>query len=367
MAASELSLGGSLEVPCVQELAKQSLKAVPSRYVRSDQDFVDVSSSADPTSLRELPVIDMQRLLSAGSSLDSMDSELEKLHNACKEWGFFQLINHGVSRGLVEKVKVEIEELFNLPMEEKKKLWQQEGELEGFGQAFVMSEEQKLEWADHFFLVMRPIRKRKPHLLPGLPLPLRDDLEAYSAETRDLGMKILGFMAKVLKMKSQEMRELFDDGMQTMRMLYYPPCPQPELVVGLNAHSDAGGLSILLQVNDTQGLQIKKDGKWITVKPLPDTFIVNIGNILEIATNGIYQSVEHRAIVNSEKERISFAVFLSANPDGYLSPAPSLVTAEAPAQFKRIGVVDYFKGFFSRENLGKSYLDTLRINQGQSD
>ena len=84
-----------------------------------------------------------------------------------------QLINHGVSISLVEKVKVGIQELFDLPREEKKKLWQLPGDLEGFGQAFVVSEEQKLDWGDMFYVVTRPIHLRKPHLFPKIPLPFK--------------------------------------------------------------------------------------------------------------------------------------------------------------------------------------------------
>lgn len=90
-------------------------------------------------------------------------------------------------------------------------------------------------------------------------------------------------MAKVLKMRDDEMRDLFTEGIrQTMRMNYYPPCPQPEKVIGLTPHSDGTGLSILLQINDVEGLQIMKDGKWIPVKPLPNAFVVNIGDIMEV-------------------------------------------------------------------------------------
>lgn len=95
-------------------------------------------------------------------------------------------------------------------------------------------------------------------------------------------MKILNMMVKALGMEPNEITTLFEDGYQTMRMNYYPPCPQPELVIGLNPHSDACALTILLQVNDMEGLQIRKDGKWIPIKPLPDAFIINIGNALEV-------------------------------------------------------------------------------------
>ncbi|XP_044495139.1 protein SRG1-like [Mangifera indica] len=344
----------SLPVPCVQELAKEALTTVPPRYVRTDLDHPLI---ADDTFLPQLPVIDLEKLLSR----DLTDSELDKLHHACKEWGFFQLTNHGVSSSLVEKIKKEAQEFFNLPMEEKKKYWQKEGDMEGFGQAFVVSKEQKLNWGDMFLVTALPIHLRKPHLFSKLPLPFRETLEAYSVELRDLAMKILNQMAKALRMESEHVKELFEEGMQFIRVNYYPPCPQPELAIGINPHSDRPGLTILLQLNEVEGLQIKKDGMWVPVKPLPGAFIINIGDILEIVTNGIYQSIEHRATVNSMKERLSIATFYSPKLDGNIGPAPSLVTPETPALFKTMSVADYFNGYVSRQLQGKSYLDVMRV------
>ncbi|KAK4421121.1 protein SRG1 [Sesamum alatum] len=351
----ELKLGGSLRVPIVQELAKEKLATVPSRYTRSDQHPHIILS--DLSFRLQIPVIDMQKLLDKCS----MDSELQALHDACQKWGFFQLINHGVDVAVVEKMKLEVQEFFNLPLEEKNKFRQEEGDLQGYGQAFVVSEEQKLDWADLFYIVSSPAYLRKPHLIPKLPFTFRDAIEVYASELKILAMKILKLMAQALDMKPEEMETLFTDGMHSMRMNYYPPCPQPELVTGLYPHSDAVGLTILLQVNEVDALQIKKDGVWIPVAPLPNAFIINIGDILEIVTNGAYRSIEHRATVNKEKERISIATFLSANLNGDMGPAPSLITLQSPAKFKRIGVAEYFKGFFSRELVGKSYLDLMRI------
>ncbi|KAL6323463.1 hypothetical protein AAG906_039034 [Vitis piasezkii] len=350
------SLGSSLLVPCVQELVKEPLTAVPHRYVRPEQDSLVLSNATD--SMPHVPIIDLHRLLSA----DFTHSELEKLHRACQEWGFFQLINHGVSSSLVEKVKAETQEFFNLPLEEKKKFWQKPGEVEGFGQAFVVSEEQKLDWGDIFFMSTLPTHFRKPHLFPKLPLPFRDTLEVYVVEMRNLALTMLSFMEKALKIEVNEMRELFEQGLQGMRMNYYPPCPKPEQVIGLTPHSDSVGLTILLQVNEVEGLQIRKDGMWIPITPLPNAFIVNIGDILEIFSNGIYKSIEHRAVVNSVKERLSIATFYNPHMDAEIGPVPSLITPEFPALFRRVGVADYLKKLFSRELGGKSYLEVLRID-----
>ncbi|KAK4421119.1 protein SRG1 [Sesamum alatum] len=350
------NLGSSLPVPIVQELTREKLATVPPRYVRPDQHQQRLLSPLS-SSFSQIPVIDMQKL----SDIYTMDSELQVLHNACQEWGFFQLINHGVDCAVVEKMKMEIQEFFNLPIEEKNKFRQKEGDLQGYGQAFVVSEEQKLDWGDIFYTVTSPTYLRKPHLIPKLPSTFRDAIEVYASELQILSMKILKLMTKALNMKVEEIETLFAEGMQSMRMNYYPPCPQPELVTGLCPHSDAVGLTILLQVNEMEGLQIKKDGVWIPVSPLPNAFVINVGDILEIVTNGAYRSIEHRATVNSKKERLSIATFLSPNQDGHLGPTASLVTPQTPAKFKTIGMIEYAKGLISRQLDGKSYVDLMRI------
>uniref|UniRef100_M0ZTU2 Leucoanthocyanidin dioxygenase n=3 Tax=Solanum tuberosum TaxID=4113 RepID=M0ZTU2_SOLTU len=355
--ARSRKLGGSLKVPNVQELAKQQLSGVPPRYIRNNDDENQLYNSSILLPHQLPPVIDMEIIK------DDDETELNRFHLACKEWGFFQLVNHGVSSSLMEKVKSEIQAFFNLPMEEKKKFEQEEGDSEGYGQAFVVSEEQKLDWADMLYMITLPTHFRKPHLFPKLPASLRDALEQYSTALKELAMKILYMMARVLGMKAEELNVLFEkDATQMMRLNYYPPCPQPDRVMGICPHTDSIALlAILLQVNETEGLQIKKDGAWIPVPYRPDAFVVNIGDILEIVTNGIYKSIEHRAIVNEDKERISIATFFSPKLDGDLGPAASLLTLQSPAQYRRIGVADYFKGYFSRELVGKSYIDTVRI------
>jgi isopenicillin N synthase-like dioxygenase len=113
----------------------------------------------------------------------------------------------------------------------------------------------------------------------------RDHLETYSEVLKNLAIQIIDFMANALNVDTKEIKELFGEAAQSTRINYYPPCPQPELVTGLNSHSDGGGLTILLQGNEVEGLQIKKDGLWIPVKPLPNAFIINLGDMLEVIIN----------------------------------------------------------------------------------
>ncbi|KAF5943962.1 hypothetical protein HYC85_018039 [Camellia sinensis] len=277
------------------------------------------------------------------------------------------VVNHGVSISLLEEFKREVVYFFKLSLEDKKKLWQQPDNHEGFGQLFVVSEEQKLDWSDMFYITTLPTSLRRTQLFDLLPPKLRETMEAYSAEVKKLAMIILSQMAKALKMDNEEMKELFSDGVQSMRMNYYPPCPEPDMAIGFTPHSDAVALTILYQLNDTQGLQIRKEGKWVPVKPLQDAFVVNIGDIMEIVSNGVYRSIEHRAMVNSRKERMSIATFYSTNLESELGPARSLIGPNKPAVFRRVLFEKYFKDFFARKLKGKSNLDFMKIETHEED
>lgn len=107
-------------------------------------------------------------------------------------------------------------------------------------------------------------------------------MESYYLELKHLAMELLGLLGKAVKIDMKKIEELFEDGMQSVRITYYPPCPQPELVIGLTPHSDASGITILHQLNGVDGLQIKKDGNWAPVNVLEDAFVVNVGDIVEV-------------------------------------------------------------------------------------
>ncbi|KAK7331429.1 hypothetical protein VNO77_25654 [Canavalia gladiata] len=348
-------MASSEAVLSVQELTKKPLTTIPQRYIqlhKRDQP----SPSQNETLSHTIPTISLKTLIHG----EAKELELEKLKSACRDWGFFQLVEHGINLEVLETLKEEIEGFFKLPLEEKMKYKMRPGEVEGYG-AVIISEDQKLDWGDRFYMITNPLNNRKPHLLPELPSSLRSVLESYTAGVQNLAMTFLGLLGKALNVENREWEEVFEDGTQSIRMTYYPPCPQPELVMGLTAHSDATGITILNQVNGVHGLQIKKDGIWIPANVSSDALIVNVGDILEIMSNGVYKSVEHRATVNSEKERISIAMFFLPKSESEIGPAISLTNPENPPLFKRIGMEKYVKGYFTRTMDGKSYLEHMRI------
>ncbi|KAM6557443.1 hypothetical protein CsatB_004462 [Cannabis sativa] len=350
---TKFSYGGSLPVESVQDLASKNQTEIPTRYLQPEPELhqIPVLESL------ELPVINMTKLLDHQHPLHH--DELAKLHSACKEWGFFQLINHGVPEEVIENMKIDTEEFFKMPLEKKKAYAQQPNSLEGYGQAFVKSEDQKLDWGDMFYVQALPVSARNMKFWPTQPISMRESVDKYSRELQKVVLCLLKFISRNLRLNSETLTSNFEDGRQGMRINYYPPCVQANKVMGLTPHSDATGLTMLLQVNDVQGLQIKKNGKWIVVKPVPNSFIVNIGDVIEIMSNGEYKSIEHRAVVNPEKKRISIAAFHGPHAKSNVGPLPELVKKNKP-MYKTISTEDYLRLLFSKKLDGKSHIDCLK-------
>ena len=108
-------------------------------------------------------------------------------------------------------------------------------------------------------------------------------MEEYSGEIRRLCQKLLGFVAMSLGLKKDTFEEMFGVAVQAVRMNYYPPCPRPDLVLGLSPHSDGSALTVLQQREGSSvGLQILKDNTWVPVQPIPNALIINIGDTLEV-------------------------------------------------------------------------------------
>eukprot|EP01018_Ginkgo_biloba_P000057 Gb_21859 [translate_table: standard] len=117
-----------------------------------------------------------------------------------------------------------------------------------------------------------------------------------------------------------------------LKINYYPRCPQPELALGVEAHTDISALTFLLH-NMVPGLQLFKDGKWVTAKCIPGALIVHIGDQVEILSNGKYKSGLHRGLVNKEKVRISWAVFCDPPKDAMIGPMKELINEKNPPIF----------------------------------
>lgn len=153
----------------------------------------------------------------------------------------------------------------------------------------------------------------------------------------------------------------FKDHTSRMRLNHYPPCPTPDLALGVGRHKDGGALTILAQ-DDVGGLEVKRktDGEWILVKPTPDAYIINVGDIVQVWSNDKYESVEHRVMVNSEKERFSIPLFFNPAYYTWVEPLEELINEQNPPKYKAYNWGKFFSSR-RRSNFKKLDVENLQI------
>uniref|UniRef100_A0A0E0M089 Fe2OG dioxygenase domain-containing protein n=1 Tax=Oryza punctata TaxID=4537 RepID=A0A0E0M089_ORYPU len=327
---------------------------IPDRYVRSGEvpatGVVIVGGDYDSS---ELPVVDMARLLDP----EHREEEIAWLGSACRSWGFFQLINHGVDEAVIQKMKDSTVNFFELPLEDKNAVAVRPGGTdEGFGHHF-RSSAGKLDWAENLIVETQPFQQRNLEFWPSNPPTFRDSIDKYAMEMSNLTMRLLRLMASDLGVEHETLLAAFRGKRQITALHHYPPCHHPEKVIGITPHSDGFGLTLLLQVNDTPGLQVSKDGRWHPVRPLPGALIINVGETLEVLTNGHYKSVFHRVVVDTKRSRVTIVVFQDACIDGVVKPLPEL----GEPRYHAIGKSEYFKDHITEVvGQGERFIDTLK-------
>ncbi|XP_076954828.1 2-oxoglutarate-dependent dioxygenase 19-like [Bidens hawaiensis] len=339
----------------VKSLAESpDLLRIPSIYTYS------VNSTESPASdlQNAIPTIDFALLTSADPDLRSQ--VIQELDIACKDWGFFQVINHGVPESLMGMVIEKSVEFFDMSDEEKKE-FEEKGVLDPirYGTSFNSQKDEIFYWRDFLKVIVHP-----EFNCPNKPLGFREVLLEYSKRTREVVKGLLNGISTSLGLDPSYVEKTWklESGLQVFVVNLYPPCPQPELAIGLPPHSDHGLLTLLIN-NGVDGLQIKLKGKWVNVNNnLPNSFLVNTADQLQILSNRKYQSVEHRATLNSAVTRLSVVVVNGPALDAVVEPAHTLVTKErCPSAYIPMKYEEYLKMQQGNRIVGKTCLDKVRL------
>ncbi|KAK9741407.1 hypothetical protein RND81_03G103200 [Saponaria officinalis] len=263
------------------------------------------------------------------------DMVVKEISAAAKEWGFFAIKDHGVPASLIQQLQNVGQEFFALPQNEKEKYANDpsKGKFEGYGTKLTRNPDDKLEWIDYFFHIMAPSSKIDYEIWPRDPPLYREVTEEYNKEIQRITDEILGHLSEGLGLEEKTLKTKLGDELEVeMKINMYPPCPQPELALGVEAHTDMSALTILLP-NHVPGLQIWKDDTWVAVDYLQDALYIHIGDQIEVLSNGKYKSILHRSVVNKDETRMSWAVFCVPPSDTVIGPLPELVNDHNPANY----------------------------------
>ncbi|KAL8144700.1 1-aminocyclopropane-1-carboxylate oxidase 3-like [Apium graveolens] len=286
--------------------------------------------------MENFPVINLEKL-----NGEERTSTMESIKDACENWGFFELVNHGISHDLMDTVERLTKEHYKKCMEQRFKEMIASKALEG-----VLAEVTDMDWESTFFL--RHLPSTNISEIPDLEEEYRKVMKEFAGKLEKLAEELLDLLCENLGLEKGYLKKAFHGTKGPnfgTKVSNYPPCPNPELIKGLRAHTDAGGIILLFQDDKVSGLQLLKEGKWVDVPPMRHSIVINLGDQLEVITNGKYKSVLHRVIAQSDGNRMSLASFYNPGNDAVIYPAQALVAKETDEKqiYPKFMFDDYMK------------------------
>jgi isopenicillin N synthase-like dioxygenase len=309
-----------------------------------------------------LPVIDIADLHDASPArLEGLAAELRA---ACRDKGFFYVIGHGIDPALQAEVFEQARQFFAQPQAHKLAIDKRHspanrgyeplrGQVleagtppdlkEGFYIGPEMAAEHPAVQAGRF----NHGANQWPATLPQL----RSVTLRYLDEVTLLAERLMGLLALSLHLPRDHFAAYCRDPLTTLRLLHYPPQPanpQPG-EKGCGAHTDFGGLTLLLQ-DDNGGLQVwdRHSGDWLQAEPVAGSYVVNLGDMIARWTNDLYRSTRHRVVNASGRERYSIPFFYSGNPDHRVECLPGCLTAGETPRYPTVTVEEHLRAMYQR-------------------
>ncbi|KAL4339791.1 hypothetical protein GQ457_08G015520 [Hibiscus cannabinus] len=277
--------------------------------------------------MASFPVINMQKL-----NGEERAATMDQIRDACENWGFFEILNHGIPLDFMDTVERLTKEHYKKCMEQRFKELVTSKALEG-----LQAEVTDMDWESTFHL--RHLPQSNIAQVPDLSDEYRKVMKEFALKLEKLAEELLDLLCENLGLEKGYLKKAFYGAKGPTfgtKVANYPPCPTPDKIKGLRAHTDAGGIILLLQDAQVSGLQLLKDGEWVDVPPLRHSIVINLGDQLEVITNGKYKSVEHRVLAQTDGARMSIASFYNPGSDAVIYPAPALLEKEAEDEKKNV-------------------------------
>ncbi|KAK6941893.1 Isopenicillin N synthase-like, Fe(2+) 2OG dioxygenase domain [Dillenia turbinata] len=342
----------------VKGLSDSGITSIPRFFVQPPELLSDLKRPSSKSSRYGIPVIDL-------SSMDSSPLRRQKIMEQVKEaastFGFFQVINHGVAISVMDETIAAIKAFHEQPHDVKSRYYKRD-EMKGvmFASNIDLYRSKAAAWHDSLSAWMAP----EPPCTEEIPEVCRKEVVAWETHVTAVAEKVMELLSEGLGLEKDKFKELSFLGNRVFAGNYYPYCPQPDLTVGIVPHTDPGMVTVLLQ-NGVEGLQMKHGEEWVDVKPLHGGLIINMGDFLQIVSNGEYKSIQHRVLANSSKEpRISIVMFFNLaiwKGSGYYGPLPELLSPEKPAIYRDFTVQEFSDNFYNKGLDSKSLIDKIKI------
>jgi isopenicillin N synthase-like dioxygenase len=281
-----------------------------------------------------VPVIDIGQLASAAVRA--------AIHQACRDWGFFQVTAHGIDQAVIDEVFAVSHLFFEQPMADKRRLLRDAANPWGYFDKELTKNRQDCKEIYDFGPDSGDGRGPR---WPEAPLRARFEpaVRACHAGCTALSMRLLAAIASNLGVSRQVLARGFEGGAHTsfLRLNFYPKTvpvsggDADQRPFGVGEHTDAGALTILLQ-DEQAGLEVQREGCWHLVEPRRDALVVNLGDIVQVWSNDRYKAATHRVLTNPAHDRYSIPFFLNPSYETTYEPLPTTVSPDRPAVYRSI-------------------------------
>lgn len=314
---------------------------------------------------QNIPIISLAPFLSANTSHVDRDRVARELYKACREVGFFYLVDHGIPEITLTAILNTGRQFFLGAIEEQKAKVQRRDPPKGdgargyqkLGEEITLGKKDWHEGLDFYrnwwegngmlangkthdedsnLQCLYAIARGEPHFMSGnvwpeYPAGMRELVEDYICQMLSVGRKLMGAIGQALRLKGNNAGVLIRKTQMSfwcLRLLGYPPLTgdMAQKGVGCGEHTDYGGLTLLLQDETKGALQVQLgNGEWIDVDPLLGAFVVNIADMMEIWTNGEWKSTRHRVVHQGEKYRVSMPFFYEPDFSATVEPLETCI------------------------------------------
>ena len=280
----------------------------------------------------DIPVIDISALVSGEKDRDEVAG---RIGQACRDWGFFYIVGHGVDEHLQRRLEEVSQQFFAQDLETKLEIKMSHGGRAWRGYFPVGGELTSgkpdlkegiyfgAELEDDHPLVMAGTPLHGANLFPADMPQFRNTVLTYMAAMTRLGHLLMAGIALSLGLEeSYFFNRYTSDPLILFRIFNYPPQPlnnESESNLGVWEHTDYGLLTILRQ-DMSGGLEIKIKSRWVAAPPIPNSFVCNIGDMLDRMTGGRYLSTPHRVRNLAGHNRLSFPFYFDPNFSAEVRP-----------------------------------------------
>ncbi|KAL0368419.1 UNVERIFIED_CONTAM: 1-aminocyclopropane-1-carboxylate oxidase1 [Sesamum calycinum] len=339
----------------VKGLVDAGVTKLPRIFIHPPENLRDIKN---PTETHfDIPLIDLDGV---DEDAGTREKIVDRVREASETWGFFQIVNHGVPVSILEEILDGVRRFNEQDTEIKKQFYSRDVTKKvTFNSNFDLFSSPAANWRDTIYCVIAP----NPPQPEELPTVCREIMIEYSKQVMRLGRCLFKLLSESLGLSPDHLIEMECADSLAIIGHYYPPCPEPDLTLGIMKHSDSNFMTVLLQDN-LGGLQVQHQKQWVDVPPRPGALIVNIGDLFQLVSNDKFKSVEHRALASNSGPRISVASFFgrdSGPSSKAYAPIKELLSEDEPPKYRPTTPKEYTDFFRAKGLDGTSALLHFRL------